>query len=476
MKIVLLLLYLSIALTALAQGPESAELAEMEGGRRVLEYFRSFNSGDEQKLRGFFEANVTSESLKQRPVEPRLEFHREIRKDYGTLEIKKVVSIEIGDAVEVELLVQGGNGGWLSYSFRFERQSPQKLLGWQIRQTEATTEEVSSPENAPKSETELLAAVNRYLNELVSDDKFSGTVLIASGSRPIFQKAYGWAEKEAKKTNNLKTKFNLGSMNKAFTRIVIGQLVKQGKISYDDKLGKYLPDNPNKEASEKVTIRHLSTMRSGIGDFFGEKYDAAPKGKLRTISDFIPLFADQPLAFEPGTKSQYSNGGYILLGAIIEKVTGMSYYDYVRKHLFQPARMADTDYYESDKKTANMAEGYTTLGVSEGSAIRRRNNRDTRPARGTSAGGGYSTIGDLLKFSLLLRNGTIQLPDESQDPKNSNRKFAGFGIAGGSPGVNAIMEISPENGYTVIVLSNYDPPYAEKVGTTILNWLRRIKN
>ena len=153
--------------------------------------------------------------------------------------------------------------------------------------------------------------------------------------KPIFSKAYGLASKENKTPNNPDTKFNLGSINKIFTRIAIGQLVQQGKISFDDKLGKYLPDYPNRDAAEKVTIRHLITMKSGIGDFFGEKFVRCRRINCRKNSDFIPLFADKPLAFEPGTKEQYSNGGYILLGAIIEKVTGKSYYDYVRENIFK---------------------------------------------------------------------------------------------------------------------------------------------
>ena len=159
--------------------------------------------------------------------------------------------------------------------------------------------------------------------------------------KPIFEKAYGLANKETNTPNKTDTKFNLGSINKIFTRIAIGQLVQQGKISFDDKLGKYLPDYPNKDAAEKVTIRHLVTMKSGIGDFFGDKFTAMPKDKLRKNSDFIPLFADKPLAFEPGTNEQYSNGGYILLGAIIEKVSGKSYYDYVRENIFKPAGMIE---------------------------------------------------------------------------------------------------------------------------------------
>lgn len=473
--IFLILMTFLIFATTFGQNADLTEFSKMEGGRRVLEYFKAFNSGDEQKLKEFFLENLTAEALVRRPVEPRLEFHRQLRSDHQTFEIKDVVSINIEDVVDVELLVQGKNGGWIKYTFTFERNSPQKLQGWQIEQTDAPTSGEKKTYDAPQTNIEFLSTIGKYLSDLVAEDKFSGVVLVAKDDKPIFEKAYGLADKEKNVPNKLDTKFNLGSINKTFTQIAIGQLIQQGKISYDDKLGKYLPDYPNKEAAEKVTIRHLLTMTSGVSDFFGEKYLATPKEKLRNINDFIPLFADKPLAFEPGSKNQYSNGGYILLGAIIEKVTGKSYYDYVRTNIYEPLGMTDTDFYESDKKTPNMAEGYTTNGVSASPQSKRQNNLDTRPARGTSAGGGYSTLQDLLKFSLALQRGKIKYPEESPSQRASNGKFMGLGIAGGSPGVNAILEIILEKGYTIIVLSNYDPPSAEKVGMQIRNWTKEIK-
>ncbi|MBK8147831.1 MAG: beta-lactamase family protein [Acidobacteria bacterium] len=462
------------ASAAIAQAPDISELSKLEGGRRVIEYFEAFNSGDEQRLKQFFEQNLTAESLSARPVAPRLDFHRQIRHDHRALTVEQVVSIETKQDVEVSLMARGATGTWLSFKFRFERQSPQKLIGWQIQMSNAPSSVPKSNSRAP-SAAEFPAALARYLDDLVADDRFSGVVLVAKGPGPIFRKAFGLADQETKRANDIETKFNLGSINKVFTQIAIGQLLEQKKISIDDKLGKFLPDYPNSEAREKVTIRHLLTMTSGIGDMFGSKFESTPKKKLRSIKDFIPLFADQALAFEPGTRNQYSNGGYVLLGAIIEKISGISYYEYVRKNIFEPVGMNNTDSFESDRKTPNMAEGYTTLGVADGAARKRRNNLDTRPARGSSAGGGYSTADDLLKFSLALQSGKLRLPNTSGDDPRAPGKFGGFGFAGGSPGVNGMIEIIAEGGYTVIVLSNYDPPSAENIGDQIKSWLEDLK-
>ena len=173
------------------------------------------------------------------------------------------------------------------------------------------------------------------------------------------------------------------------------------------------------------------------------------------------------MAFEPGTNEQYSNGGYILLGAIIEKVTGKSYYDYVRENIFKVAGMTNTDSYETDKMPVNTANGYTKRNP-KNELI---NNVNSRPFRGSAAGGGYSTAEDLLKFSLALKSGKLSVPDDDGNP----RKDSGLGIAGGADGINALLIINGQTGYTIIVLSNYDPPSAEKVGTQIRDWTKQIK-
>ena len=324
------------------------------------------------------------------------------------------------------------------------------------------------------STTELTEKLNQFLQELSAKDEFSGVVLLAKDGSPVFKKAYGLASKEYQVPNNVETKFNVGSIDKVFTKVAIGQLLEKGKISsVDDKLEKYLPDYPNHEVAGKVTLRQILNMQSGIGDFFGPEFANSPKDKFRSIADYLPLFASQPLAFEPGTKRKYSNGGYVVLGAVIEKVSGQNYYDYVRENIFKPLGMGDTDFYESDVPTVNLASGYARDRENEKAP--RRNNVYTRPARGSSAGGGYSTVGDLLKFANAAEAGKIKNPAfEEGAPKPANAPFAsmrGIGVAGGAPGLNGALETALPGGYTMVVLSNYDPPAAEDVAAKVREWL-----
>ncbi|MCU1284277.1 MAG: beta-lactamase [Acidobacteriales bacterium] len=158
-----------------------------------------------------------------------------------------------------------------------------------------------------------------------------------------------------------------------------------------------------------------------------------------------------------------------MLGLIIEKVSGKTYYEYVKENIFRPAGMKDTDSYLTDEKVPNRAEGYTTEGA-DGKG--RRNNVSTRPARGSSAGGGYSTANDLLRFTKAIADGKLT----TMSPETGKPVLTGMGIAGGAPGINGALEFDPKSGDVIIVLSNYDPPAAEKAMQQIRPWMRAIKN
>lgn len=279
-----------------------------------------------------------------------------------------------------------------------------------------------------------------------ADGKFSGVVMLAKDGQPVFAHAYGFADADHKRPNRVDTKFNLGSINKLFTQIAVAQLVSAGKLSLDDTIRRHLAGYPGPGA-DKITVQQLVQFRSGLGDFFGPEFLAAPPSKIRTLSDYLPLFVNKPLLFEPGTEQRYSNAGYIVLGLIIEKVSGQSYYDYVREHIFKPLGMRDTDSYFIDENVPNRAERQTKRADSQA------------PGRGSSAGGGYSTADDLLRFSRALQANKLL------SPKWTDWIFHGpehnLGVAGGSPGVNAALLIEPP--YTLVVLSNFDPPAAEEI-------------
>ena len=307
----------------------------------------------------------------------------------------------------------------------------------------------------PISEPELLRRIETHVDSLAKADLFSGVVLLAKNGKPVFERAWGFADREAKRPNTVETAFNIGSINKLFTTIAIRQLEAAGKFHLDSFLARAWPDYPNPDVARRVTIRQMLAHRSGIsGNIFG-----APAGKtrhdVRHNNDYLPLVVNEPLAFEPGTRQQYSNAGFVLLGALVERLSGKDYYEYVRDNIYAPARMTRTGAYPVDALPPKTAIGYT------GTPGARERNAASLPGRGSAAGGGYSTPHDLMRFLQALRDGKIA----SGPPAGS------VGIAGGAPGLNAIMEGDLAGGYDLIVMANMDPPAANQVGRAIRSWL-----
>lgn len=304
------------------------------------------------------------------------------------------------------------------------------------------------------SEAEAVAAIRPYLNTLVQRDLFSGTVLLTKGEKTLFSESFGMANKDFGIPNTIDTKYNIGSINKTFTQVALMQLRDEGKLDFSKTLRTYLPDYPS-DIADKITLQQMIEMSSGMGDFFGPAFMSMSKDRLRTLQDYQALFADKPLEFEPGTSRRYSNAGYIVLGLVIEKVTGISYDDYVKTKIFAPLGMNDTGLFDADAIVPKRAVSYTRFG---GDTL--RSNVLLQPGRGSSAGGGYSTAGDLLRFT---RDAKKVMSPASFERFIGNDPQVGW--AGGSPGVNATVEMS--GGYTLIVLANYDPPAAEEVGKNI---------
>jgi CubicO group peptidase (beta-lactamase class C family) len=293
---------------------------------------------------------------------------------------------------------------------------------------------------------------------------FSGVALIARDDRIEAEMAFGLADQASRRTNARDTRFNLGSINKTFTAIGIAQLIDQGRLVLDDTLIKFLPDYLNKDAAGRISIRQLLTHRSGVAQFMRADFGDV------SVEAMTKIVAAEPLAFDPGTRQVYSNGGYVVLGRIIEVVSGRSYAEYVADRIYRPASMTASGFVGSTDRTDQLA----LPGAP-----------DSLPRAGNPAGGGYSTAADLWRFARALRAGrllsakmTRYVLDETfaEDPKwgfslreqmAGTRRFIGNG--GGAPGINAEFRFEPAGGYTVVVISNASPPSATNLLTAIIN-------
>ena len=322
------------------------------------------------------------------------------------------------------------------------------------------------------SEADAVAALAEHAEQQARADQFAGAVLIARHGTVLLEHAWGPADREQGTANTPTTRFRIGSINKTFTAVATLQLVEAGKLALDDTLGKHLPDYPNKDVASKVTVRQLLTHTGGTGDIFGPEFDQH-RLSLREHQDYIQLYGSRGLTHEPGSRFEYSNYGYLLLGALIEKVSGRSYYDVVRDNIFRPAGMTSTDSLPESEDVPDRAVGYTRPTPPSGAWVR---NDDTLPWRGTAAGGGYSTVGDLLRFAQALNSGSLiskTMLDAATRPHQQHYGYgfttegegllSSYGHGGGAPGMNGELRIFPHLGYVVISLSNLDPPAASEL-------------
>lgn len=322
------------------------------------------------------------------------------------------------------------------------------------------------------SVSEFVRELDVYLQTNTEKDIFSGVVLVAREGKPIFKKAYGMADRERNISNQVNTKFCIGSMQKMFTAVAIAQLVEQGKLSYDDLIGKYLgADWTLPEVGEKVKISHLLSHTSGIAEYFTDEFFNSSAEIYRTLEDYKPFVKEKSLTFKPGTRWEYCNTGFILLGAIIEKVTGNNYLDYIKEHIYDPADMDNTIVFDRNKTLSNLAMSYEKV-QEEGKAFWRKTAYAGK-IKGSPGGGGFSTVDDLLKFAEALMSNLL-ISSESKEllmsVKASSRSMEyGYGFiigssrklgrvvghGGAAPGVSANFRMFLDKGYTMIILSNY---------------------
>jgi D-alanyl-D-alanine carboxypeptidase len=359
---------------------------------------------------------------------------------------------------------------------RFEPIRPDAKAGIELPQTQEPARAVNLALHR-MTEAAALKALSGRAEELAGEDQFSGAALVAKDGRVLFSHAYGLADRKRQVPNTTQTRFRIGSMNKMFTAVAVLQLVEAGKLKLTAPLGTYLPDYPNHQVATRVTIHQLLTHTGGTGDIFGPDFDAH-RHDLRTLADYLKLYGKRGLEFEPGSRWAYSNYGFILLGAVIEKVTGHSYYDYVQAHIYAPAGMTRTGSLPENQTVPGRSIGYTKPpGTTAWTP-----NTDTLPYRGTSAGGGYSTVEDLARFAHALLSHKLLSPHSTEllitgkvnagpgaryaygfeDARDANGN-GWVGHGGGAPGINGDLKIYPKSGYIVAVLANLDPPAAQRI-------------
>jgi len=455
-----------LSVISAAQTPHT----ETAAGRRLTEWLAAYDGPSWDSYREFLRENFVSP--------PGRGFQDIALRDLtGGFDLKKIE--EETSTKATALVAERNSDGFARLTVEVEAAEPHRILKLEMPRVERPAEFALPHLN----EDQLIAALRKKLLERAASDRFAGAVLVARGGKTVFAQAYGLADRERHIPNTLNTRFSIASMNKMITAVAIMQLVQAGKVRLDDRLGKYLTAYPNKELAEKVTIGELLTNTGGTGDIWGPAFDEH-RMELNTLQDYVNLYGSRALRFEPGSRWEYSNYGFILLGLVIEKVSGKSYYDYVREHIYEPSGMASTG--PEDQAIAGGSVPYTKMGTPTWHPV------TETPIKGTSAGGGYSTVGDLLKFANALQGNKLLNADYTKllTTGKVSTPFGfdayGFGVQtfngnqcvghnGSGAGVNGDLEICRDANFTVVALTNIDPPAAEQVTQFVLDRLPAAK-
>jgi len=451
-------------------------------GERIQSLIATVNSNNPDQIRRFMNEECTEKFRNFASMEEHINVFLGFRRTTGGVDFHSIRTYVPERKETIVILKDRNFDSWRAFVMTFDKSEDLLIAGlnFNIARTPSNMKE------SPLTEKQFLQMITDVIQRICEQDVFSGTVLIARGDELLLTHACGEASKRFHVPNNIETKLNLGSMNKMFTATAITQLVEKGLLSFEDTIDKHVDESwLPKEITSKITVHHLLTHTSGLGSYFNETYMKGSKGLYRKVNDFKPLLKGEKPAFEPGKRFRYSNTGMLLLGVVIESVTGQSYFDYIRKNIYKPAGMKNSDSYEMDYPVENLAIGYSPNLKSK---YGWQNNLFKHVIKGGPAGGGFSTVGDLHRFACALQTGKLVSADSLKillkDHSGEGYGY-GFGIvegpsgrvvghSGGFSGINGNLDIYLDKGYIVAVLSNYDNG-ASPVAQKISQLLARVK-
>lgn len=465
--LLLLLAFPTCATAADVRGSHvtATTLPRTPGGEGLTAWLAAVNTGDREKIRRFVSERYAPPPSGALPIERIAGRILGLFESTGGLTLLKA---ETPSLTSMTAYLRAKRTGYcLAVSLSVSAEAPHRILGTGIREIETPAELLPARR---LSERQIGRNLDALLQGLAARNAFSGVVLVAKDGRPVYRRAMGLASRAWNAPNRPNTRFNLASITKMFTAVAVAQLAEAGRLSYDDVVGEFLPDYPNRDVAQRVTVAQLLTHTSGLSDRQEALDRALRSSHPQPIGELLAPFAADPLASEPGARLRYSNLGYLLLGAIIEKASGQDYFTYVRERVFRPAGMAGTDFLELDTDPPNLAAGYMDApgGV-------RRSNAFLLPVRGTPYTGAYATAGDLARFAEALRRhrllgaGALHTLWTGRVDYHDPGSRYGYGCVvkeyngtrivyhgGGWVGITNRFEIYPERGYTVAILTNID--------------------
>jgi D-alanyl-D-alanine carboxypeptidase len=343
----------------------------------------------------------------------------------------------------------------------------------------------------PAPDAIALAELDGFALGMEAAGQFSGVVLVAHDGKIVFEKAYGKTDETVEEKSDAAvtaaTRFNIASAGKMFTATAILQQIAAGRLTLDSTVGDVLKDYPDRTFASTVTVRHLLTHTGGAGDIdlFGPEH-ADNRKRVRSVADMVALHGARAPAFAAGSKQEYGNFGHVVLGRMVEVLSGEDFEGYLQRHIFEPAGMTRTGFVDCSERASDIAVGYASV---DGVQVP---NCATQPARGFPAGGQLSTAGDLYRFVTALQSGKLIPVPLFLEATKTHREFMGLGFfatgygpgvsprefrwghGGSSDGICADVRTYPATAETLIVLSNKDIPACFAVANLLhQQWSRK---
>jgi CubicO group peptidase (beta-lactamase class C family) len=450
------------------QHAEAAVDAERIMRQRAAAIIAALSDGDAGAYEKAASENYSPEFLARRTPQDHATFVEMVHSDFGRLEIRGITL----DGADLRVEAGGGDGQIAIFVFSFDKTPERRILriGIEAQASDQGGEEDPSfpppPVSAGMTASDMTAALEGWLAPFIEHDDFAGVVLVAHQGEPFVAKAYGLADRKSKRAATIDTTYNIASIGKKFTQTEIAKLIENGQLTRQTTVGEILPDYPNEDA-KKATIQQLISMQGGVSDFFGPEFEAKPKSQFASNHDYFEFVSTLPQRFVPGSSREYCNGCYIVLGEMVERVSGEAFEVFVQRHVFNPASMKRSGYFHADRLPDNTALLYGRTGGPETDYA---DVSGQHGVAGSGAGGGYATAKDLLAFDKALRDGRLLDPEMTAwvlggATLKDGRNMTPMAIAGGAPGTSALLESNGE--WAVIVTANVSEPLPERIGVAI---------
>ena len=432
-------------------------------------FIRAVNSPSEVEQKDIISKIFSQSALDEVGMDRLHSFIKRMHSDYAPLSYhhSETLSFNKPDGTSYIMHIYAKKDGelmWQDFQMRLDAEPPHKL------KTIGFIAEVSEPITLPNGsieQKETLDWLNGYIQNLNSEFDLYGSVLIAKGNNILLEKYFGFTDAEKTIPINSSSLFGMASGGKMFTALCVAKLVEEKKLNFDDQITKYIEGFSDKTKADKITIHHLLTHTSGVGQYWwGQKSEAF--NSAVTINDHLKMVLDAGLKTDAGKEYEYNNSNYILLGAIIEKVTGKDYFTFVKENIFNKVGMNNSGYFNKEAK--NIVSPLTrSEGKNKWVEVERGK------GKGSSAGGSFSNVRDMLKFSKALRSGLVISKETLKNiiaVKNNNmvateeygygfiiQKFdnqLSYGHGGTAKGVNFEFRYFPNSDITVAIFSNQD--------------------